>query len=85
MSEAIILNTARTEARCEWMDDGMRQFVWSGQCRRVVLGRFMDGMDCGTYEDGEQKCDICGGADDMEEPGHNDVDDIVCVGRIANE
>ncbi|KIV98743.1 uncharacterized protein PV09_09495 [Verruconis gallopava] len=66
-SEAIILNTAKIKARSNWMDDGLRQYVWSGRCRRMVLSEFMDGIERGPCEEGEQACDICGGADDIKE------------------
>jgi hypothetical protein len=74
-SEAIILNTASTMERCVWMDDGMKQYVWGGECRRVVLGRFMDGSDRGSCGESEQKCDVCGGMDKVNAIIHDEVDD----------
>ena len=61
ISEAIVINTAKTESMCAWMDAGLKEFVWSGKCRRVVLGWFMDGVDRGPCKDDEQRCDMCGG------------------------
>jgi len=63
-SEAIIINTAETEEGWETAEMKMKEFVWSGECRRVILGRYMDGIERGVCSEDEQKWDACGGEED---------------------
>ncbi len=82
-SEAIILNTVRTKERCTWMDDGIKQYVWGGECRRMALGRFMDGSNRGSCGEDEQKCDVCGGVDADDEVVQGYIeDDVVSIEEI---
>lgn len=60
-SEAIIINTAETEEGWKKAEMKMREFVWSRECRRVILGRHMDGIERGVCGEEERKCNACGG------------------------
>lgn len=68
-SEAIIINTAETEEGWQRAEMKMKEFVWSGECRRIILGRYMDGIERGVCSEEEQKCDACGGEEEAVESG----------------
>jgi len=67
-SEAVILHAVNTDRQGREIEDGMKQwaepemvqFIYTKECRRVVMDRVMDG-DMGRVSciGGEERCDVC--------------------------